>query len=47
MEGKNPEAKVPRRYWDDMWLSDALPTPLDFSSGVRVNRFRATFVTSS
>ena len=31
MEGKNPEAKVPHRYWDDMWLTDALPTSLDFS----------------
>ena len=28
--------KVPHRYWDDMWLTDALPTPLDFSLGVRV-----------
>ena len=36
MEGKDPVAKVPRRYWDDMWLTDALPAPLDFSSGVRV-----------
>jgi hypothetical protein len=33
MEGKDPEAKVPHRYWDDMWLTDALPTSLDFSSG--------------
>ena len=28
--------KVPHRYWDDMWLTDVLPTPLDFSLGVRV-----------
>jgi SAM-dependent methyltransferase len=28
--------KVPHRYWDDMWLTDALPTSLDFSLGVRV-----------
>src|SRR2546421_8100695 len=28
--------KVPHRYWDDMWLTDALPTPLDFSPGIRV-----------
>jgi SAM-dependent methyltransferase len=34
--GKDPVAKVPHRYWDDMWLTDALPTPLDFSSGVWV-----------
>jgi SAM-dependent methyltransferase len=33
---KDPMAKVPHRYWDDMWLTDAFPTPLDFSSGVRV-----------
>src|SRR5438105_3266212 len=28
--------KVPHRYWDDMWLTDALPKPLDFSPGIRV-----------
>jgi hypothetical protein len=31
MEGKDTEAKVPHRYWHDMWLTDALSTPLDFS----------------
>ncbi len=36
MEAKDPLAKVPPRYWDDMWLTDALPTPLDFSSSARV-----------
>jgi SAM-dependent methyltransferase len=36
VEGDDPVAKVSHRYWDDMWLTDALPTPLDFSSGVRV-----------
>jgi SAM-dependent methyltransferase len=32
----DPVAKVSHRYWDDMWLTDALPTPLDFSPGVSV-----------
>jgi SAM-dependent methyltransferase len=36
VEGDDPVAKVSHRYWDDMWLTDALPTPLDFSTGVRV-----------
>ena len=36
MAGEDPLAKVPHRYWDDMWLTDALPTPLDFSSGVGI-----------
>jgi len=36
VEGNAPTDKVPHRYWDDMWLTDALPTPLDFSSGIRV-----------
>jgi SAM-dependent methyltransferase len=36
VEGDDPVAKVSHRYWDDMWLTDTLPTPLDFSSGVRV-----------
>jgi SAM-dependent methyltransferase len=36
VEEKDSQAKVPHRYWDDMWLTDALPTPLDFSSGVGV-----------
>jgi SAM-dependent methyltransferase len=36
VEGDDPAAKVSRRYWDDMWLTDALPAPLDFSSGVLV-----------
>jgi 2-polyprenyl-3-methyl-5-hydroxy-6-metoxy-1,4-benzoquinol methylase len=36
VEGLDPLAKVPHQYWDDMWLTDALPTPLDLSSGLRV-----------
>jgi SAM-dependent methyltransferase len=36
VEAKDLSSKVPHRYWDDMWLTDALPTSLDFSSGVGV-----------
>ena len=49
MEGNDPLAKVPYRYWDEMWSIDALPTPLDFSSGVRVkpcSRHIRDFVTT-
>jgi hypothetical protein len=46
MEGKNPEAKVPHRYWHDMWLTDALPTSLDFSSPVRGMRGAQAELTS-
>ena len=47
MQGDDPVAKVSRRHWDDMWLTDTLPTIglADRLPWVSV-RFRATFVTS-
>lgn len=36
MTDHDQASKVPNAYWDDMWTTDALPTPLNFAPGIGV-----------